>query len=90
MYNLASGATYSIGSILEMFRAFTPVRFEIQVSPSRQRPGQRQRISADPAKLKADTGWQPKIPVKTMLCDLLGYWRSVQEKAVVSVHRADH
>ena len=87
VYNLASGTTYSIGSILEMFRAFTPVKFDIQVIPSRQRPGQRQRISADPAKLEADTGWHPRIPLQTTLCDVLAYWRAVQEKAPVSVHR---
>jgi nucleoside-diphosphate-sugar epimerase len=27
------------------------------------------------ARLEADTGWQPSIPIEQTLDDLLGYWR---------------
>lgn len=84
MYNLASGTTYSIAAIVEMFRSLTPIKFDIQVTPSRQRPGQCQRISVDAVKLEADTGWQPRIPLQSTLGDLLAYWRTVQEKTPVS------
>ena len=88
VYNVASGTTYSIGSILETLRGLTHVKFDVRVDPSRRRPGQRRRIAADTAKLKADTGWQPTIALNTMLCDLLNYWRAVQDKVTTSSYRA--
>jgi GDP-4-dehydro-6-deoxy-D-mannose reductase len=84
VYDLASGTTFSIASIVEMFRLLTPKKFDIQIIPSRQRSGQRQRISADTAKIEADTGWKPRIPLQRTLRDLLAYWRTVQEKATAS------
>jgi GDP-4-dehydro-6-deoxy-D-mannose reductase len=88
VYNVASGTTYSIGSILETLQGLTHVKFDVQIDPSRRRPGQRQRIAADTAKLKADTGWQPTITLNTMLRDLLNYWRAAQDKATTSSYRA--
>jgi len=88
VYNLASGTTCSIAAIVAMLRSLTPIPFDTQVTPSRQRPGQRQRISADSAKIKADTGWQPRIPLRQTLGDLLAYWRKIREKAAYCIESA--
>jgi len=33
------------------------------------------RLAGDNRKLRAETGWEPKIPIEKTLDDLLRYWR---------------
>jgi GDP-4-dehydro-6-deoxy-D-mannose reductase len=32
-------------------------------------------LIGDNRKIKAETGWEPQVPLKTTLAELLDYWR---------------
>ena len=45
------------------------------VDPARVRPVDQPLLVADPAKLRAATGWEPRFPIEQTLADMLQYWR---------------
>ena len=45
------------------------------VDPARVRPVDQALLVADPSKLRADTGWEPRIPIAQTLADMLDHWR---------------
>jgi GDP-4-dehydro-6-deoxy-D-mannose reductase len=84
VYNVASGTAWSIASVIEVLRSLARAPFDVRSDPSLRRPEQRRFIRADAAKLRTDTGWQPTIPLRIMLGDLLTYWRALQNNPAVS------
>jgi GDP-4-dehydro-6-deoxy-D-mannose reductase len=75
VYNLGSGRGTRLADALEMLttRARTPV--EVFVDPARVRPVDQPLLVADPSKLRAATGWEPRFPIAQTLADMLEYWR---------------
>ena len=53
--------------------AQTPIT--VFVDPARVRPVDQPLLVADPSKLKAATGWEPRFPIAQTLADMLQYWR---------------
>ena len=47
----------------------------IEIDPNRLRPSDVPVLLADSTKFKAMTGWEPRIPFRQSLQDLLDYWR---------------
>jgi GDP-4-dehydro-6-deoxy-D-mannose reductase len=47
----------------------------IELDPSRLRPSDNPVILGSHARLTADTGWRPEIPIEQTLSDLLDHWR---------------
>jgi GDP-4-dehydro-6-deoxy-D-mannose reductase len=76
VYNLGTGDAHSIEAILGTFRSLSRVAFDVKVDPERVRPKQPRRICGSSAKLIADTGWHPVVPLQDTLRDLLKYWRA--------------
>ena len=76
VYNIASGSTVKIGELLDRLLALSETRVEIEVDPDRLRPSDVEILLGDYSKFKADTGWEPSIPLEKTLKDLLDYWRS--------------
>ena len=76
IYNVGSGTTRSIGSVLEALcrRAHAEVR--IEVDPSRLRPAETSTLVADASRLFHQTGWRPQVPFETTLDDLIEFWRT--------------
>jgi len=74
--NVASGVARSTQAVLDslLSRARVPVRVEID--PARLRPNDIPVLVGDPTRLRAATGWTPRISFDQMLDDLLAYWRS--------------
>jgi GDP-4-dehydro-6-deoxy-D-mannose reductase len=48
----------------------------VQQDPARLRPSDNPLVLGDHARLTADTGWRPEIPIDTTLADLLAWWRT--------------
>ncbi|MBK8023960.1 MAG: GDP-mannose 4,6-dehydratase [Chloroflexi bacterium] len=71
VYNVASGKTQSIQSILDGLIAMSPVRIVQSVDPARFRPNSQPRTWGDAGKIQALTGWQPEIPLERTLRDVL-------------------
>jgi GDP-4-dehydro-6-deoxy-D-mannose reductase len=80
-YNVCSGRGYSMQEILDILLSFARVRARVEVDPARLRPSDNPIIVGSHARLTADTGWRPEIPIERTLSDLLDYWRSVTASA---------
>ena len=76
-YNVGSGKAVAIADILTQIQQLCRVPFRIETAPEKLRPVDVPVIAADIAKLQADTGWSPEIPLAQTLADTLEYWRSV-------------
>lgn len=75
VYNVCSGESRTIRSILETLLEMTDVQIEVKEDPDKMRPSDVPILQGDYSKFKEETGWEPTIPFKKSLQDLLGYWR---------------
>jgi len=73
IFNVSSGAGYGIGSLLEELRALSRKDFDIDVDPERMRPSavDISSVICDSSKLRAMTGWAPRIPIRETIRALL-------------------
>ncbi len=76
VYNIGSGATRTIQSMLDILLSLSQVEITVQQDPARLRPSDVLILWADDSKLRAQTGWRPKIPFEQTMEDLLDYWRA--------------
>ena len=74
-YNVCSGRTYTMRRLLDMLRSLARVRVRVEIDPARLRPSDNPVILGSHARLTADTGWTPVIPIEQTLADLLEHWR---------------
>jgi GDP-4-dehydro-6-deoxy-D-mannose reductase len=74
-YNVCSGRAYSMRSLLDILLSLARVKVRVEVDPARLRPSDNPVIVGSHARLTADTGWTPVIPIEQTLADLLDYWR---------------
>jgi GDP-4-dehydro-6-deoxy-D-mannose reductase len=77
IYNLGSGRGTRLADALDTLAARARVPIEIHVDPARVRPVDQPLLVADPAKLRAATGWEPRLAMAQTLADMLDYWRAV-------------
>lgn len=75
-YNVCSGAGQAIRDVLDSLRARVRIPVRVEIDPARLRPNDTPVVIGDPSRLKADTGWAPRIAFDRMLDDLLDYWRA--------------
>lgn len=75
VYNIASGQAVTIRQLLERLLRLSDVKVEIEVDADRLRPSDVEILIGDASKFRAETGWEPRIPLDQTLEDLLDYWR---------------
>jgi GDP-4-dehydro-6-deoxy-D-mannose reductase len=75
VYNIGSGTTRSAQEVLDTLLSFSRVQVEVRIDPTRLRPSDVMILWADSSKFMDATGWQPTIPFKQTMSDLLDYWR---------------
>ena len=75
VYNVASGVGHTIRSIIDGLVALARVPVRIETDAQRLRPLDNPVLVGDASKLRALTGWAPRIPFDRMLHDLLEHWR---------------
>ena len=76
IYNVCSGRARSIEEIIREFKSLTAIQVDVETDPGKQRIGENECVCGTPNKIKAATGWEPKIRLCTTLQDLLSYWRA--------------
>jgi GDP-4-dehydro-6-deoxy-D-mannose reductase len=76
-YNAGSGVAVSMADVLEVLRAECAVPVKVVTAADRLRPVDAGALIADCTKLRAATGWTPRIPLRQSLVDTLNYWREV-------------
>jgi len=69
-YNVCSGAAVSIRDVLRELIAIARVPVEVREDPSRMRAAEIPLSVGDPAKLHAQTGWSPQMPLLRSLRDV--------------------
>ena len=76
VYNVCSGRGRRIRELLDALLDKARIRVEIAVDPGRLRPSDLPVLVGDPARLKAATGWEPRIDLDVTLGELLDDWRA--------------
>jgi GDP-4-dehydro-6-deoxy-D-mannose reductase len=72
VYNVASGTARRIGDVLGALLALAGVSPRIEVDPARLRPAD--ASLGDAARLRAATGWEPRVPFELTLRRVLDDW----------------
>jgi GDP-4-dehydro-6-deoxy-D-mannose reductase len=75
-YNVCSGRAIAIGDLVEHLISRSRVPVTIEQDPALFRPNDTPILVGVHARLTADTGWWPEIPMEKTLNDLLDYWRA--------------
>lgn len=75
VFNVCSGDSVSIQSILETLLKMSDITIPIERDPKLFREEKPLRICGDNSLLARRTGWSPQIPLEQTLSDLLNYWR---------------
>lgn len=70
-YVIGSGEERSIRELLETMAEIVGVSVDVVQDPGKLRPSEQRRMRADPSRLMRDTGWKPRIPLRTSLIDIL-------------------
>ncbi|MCA9369528.1 MAG: GDP-mannose 4,6-dehydratase [Pseudomonadales bacterium] len=74
VYNVGSGVGISITSLLDILREHSRAEISVVQDKARLRPSDNPVMIADVTKLTT-LGWQPTLPLKTTVLDILAYWR---------------
>ncbi len=77
VYNISSEHIYQMKEIITMIEETISHKLEIEIDPMLLRPTDEKIIVGDITKLKHDTGWEQKIPMKQTINDMLDYWRKI-------------
>lgn len=78
IYNIGGNETMTVGEMLNILLSYsTRTDIRIQIDPSLLRPSDVTLQIPCCDKFKNLTGWEPEIPLKQTLLDLLTYWRQI-------------
>ncbi len=75
-YNVCSGRAYSMRELLDILLSLARVHVRVETDPARLRPSDTPVVHGSHARLTAETGWEPRIPIEQTLSDLLDHWRA--------------
>jgi len=73
-YLICSGRAVSVSHVLETLIELAGLAVEVQTDPRRQNSSDTPCLYGSHARLTADTGWQPRIPLRQSLADALADW----------------
>jgi GDP-4-dehydro-6-deoxy-D-mannose reductase len=79
VYNICSGQAIALQDVLDILLSFTSKTIDIQTDPHKFRKTDIPLLLGDNQKIKHTTSWEPKIPMKQTLLDLLEHSRSSLE-----------
>jgi GDP-4-dehydro-6-deoxy-D-mannose reductase len=74
-YNVCSGRPVKVGHLLDMMLRRSRVPIRVVVDPTRYRPNDSPIVQGNPARIREELGWTPKIPLEQTIDDLLAFWR---------------
>jgi GDP-4-dehydro-6-deoxy-D-mannose reductase len=75
VYNIGSGQSHSVHELLDVLLSYSHVQITVEPDPERLRPSDVPMVRCDASKFRALTGWEPTVPFKATLRDVLDYWR---------------
>jgi nucleoside-diphosphate-sugar epimerase len=83
-YNIASGISVALDDVVQMLVELARAPISVVTDESRFRPSDLPLVLGDSSKLRAATGWAPKIPLRETLSDALDYAREVVDRENVA------
>jgi GDP-4-dehydro-6-deoxy-D-mannose reductase len=75
VYNICLGRGIALREILEILISSASKDVRVEQDPEKLRKVDIPSLVGDNRKIKEETGWEPQIPLRTTLADLLDYWR---------------
>jgi GDP-4-dehydro-6-deoxy-D-mannose reductase len=75
-YNVCSGRAITIREVLDRLLARARIPVRVRVDPGRLRPNDVPLMLGSAARIHAELGWSPDIPLDQTLDDLLNDWRT--------------
>lgn len=75
VYNVCSGKGVALREILDTLLSFSSQKIKVQVDSSKLRKADIPLLLGNKHKIVEETSWEPEIPLKKSLRDLLEYWR---------------
>ncbi len=75
VYNISTGRGWKIKDVLDILLSMSKKKIKVVKDKNRMRPSDVEILIGDATKFKKQTGWEPEIPFKKTLQDLLDYWR---------------
>lgn len=76
VYNIGSGVSHKISEILDIMLSLVEKKITVQQDQNLLMTADNPELVCDSSKMKAITGWEPKIPLEQTLKDTLDYWRN--------------
>ncbi len=76
IYNVCSGRDVAIADVAESLLSLAGAELELVTDPDLVRPVDVPVLRGDAARLRAATGWEPRIPLATTLADVLTSWEA--------------
>ena len=73
-YNVASGVGRRVGDLLQTLLSLAGIAPRVEIDPARVRPAD--ASVGDASRLRAATGWQPRVPFELTLRRLLDHWKA--------------
>ncbi len=77
-YNVCSGATASAAELVRMLAEQAGVEVDHQIDPGLVRSHEVMEVRGAPDKLRAATGWEPRIALTDTLRDTVRWWRETR------------
>jgi GDP-4-dehydro-6-deoxy-D-mannose reductase len=82
VFNVSTGRSVSAGEQVALLaELLAPIEVEHTVDPSRVRASEVMDLRGDPARLRALTGWEPKIPLRQTMADTIEWWEREQARS---------
>lgn len=87
-YNAGTGASVTVGTMIEMVREITGSNKPLAVQVNRMRPAGSEvfELLADAARFQAATGWAPRHGLRSGLTETVAWWRA---RLAAGRHRRD-
>jgi GDP-4-dehydro-6-deoxy-D-mannose reductase len=76
VYLACSGRSLPVRRVIEGLAPLARIPVTFRSDPGLRRDGEQPDLYGSPARLRADTGWSPEIPIDTTLADTLDWWRA--------------
>ncbi len=81
VYCISGGHIHTIRELLDILLELSTARgIRVEEEPARVRPTELPLLIADCSKFKTLTNWEPTIPFRQTVADILAYWREFVEK----------
>jgi GDP-4-dehydro-6-deoxy-D-mannose reductase len=80
VFNVSTGRSVSAGEQVALLtELLAPIEVQHTVDPARVRASEVMDLRGDPTRLRALTGWEPKIPLRQTMADTIDWWEHEQE-----------